>query len=277
MGFLEFRAGHLEEARKWYQQAVELDSQSYLAHYYFAAMAMNEGGNTADDAQIESSLRAAIKLNPSFAPTYERLAAFEGMRHKNLEEARMMALSATQLDPGNVSYRITGANVLLEMQRVTDAVTVLRNALRLAKTPEETATVQTSLNSAEQYGRAQEQVAEQNRRMAEEIKADAQANPTPEAAELPEEETPKGPHRFLSGTLQNVRCHARSMDLALLAKGKTVPLHSGNFYKIAFSVLGYAPTQDLDPCKDLEGKLAKVEYVDSSPKAMFVVAIELHK
>ena len=40
MGFLEFRAGHLDEARKWYEQAVKLDSQSYIAHYYFAAISM---------------------------------------------------------------------------------------------------------------------------------------------------------------------------------------------------------------------------------------------
>jgi len=70
MGFLEFRAGHLEESRKWYEQAVKLDSQSYLAHYYFAAISMNSAGepNSETDAQVEASLRAAIKLNPSFAP-----------------------------------------------------------------------------------------------------------------------------------------------------------------------------------------------------------------
>src|SRR4029077_10009386 len=51
MGFLEFRAGHLDEARKWYEQAVKLDSQSYMAHYYFAAISMNAGASPGDDAQ----------------------------------------------------------------------------------------------------------------------------------------------------------------------------------------------------------------------------------
>ena len=46
MGFLEFRAGHLEEARKWYEQAVKLDSQSYIAHYYYAAISMRRGGRS---------------------------------------------------------------------------------------------------------------------------------------------------------------------------------------------------------------------------------------
>lgn len=56
MGYLAFHAGHLDEARTWYEQAVKLDSQSYLAYYYYAAISMNINP-TADDPQIETSLR----------------------------------------------------------------------------------------------------------------------------------------------------------------------------------------------------------------------------
>jgi hypothetical protein len=42
---------------------------------------MNRGQlNVDDETQVESSLRSAIKLNPSFAPSYDRLAVFYGMR-----------------------------------------------------------------------------------------------------------------------------------------------------------------------------------------------------
>jgi len=276
MGFLEFRAGHLDEARKWYGQAVKLDSQSYIAHYYFAAISMNAGASPGDDAQVEASLRAAIKLNPSFAPAFDRLVAFEGMRHRNLDEAHMMALTAVQLDPGNAGYRVNAANVLMQMDRGTDAVVVLRGALRVAKTPEETAMVQNILTQAEQYVNARD-------RQAEELKANVQAAASAGEgsanAETPEEELPKGPHRFLVGTLQNVHCHASDIELTIAAKGKTMPLHSSNFYKIGFTALGFTPKGDLNPCKDLEGMSAKVEYVESSakPAAAYVVAIELHK
>ena len=273
MGFLEFHAGHMEDARKWYEQAVKLDSQSYIAHYYFAAISMNAGAGGGDDAQVESSLRAAIKLNPSFAPAFDGLAAFEGMRHRNLDEAHMMALRATDLDPGNVGYRLTGANVLMEMERVKDAVAVLRGALRVAKSPEETAMVQNLLMHAEEYTTARERQTEQDPRVAEELQAN------PQASAAPEEELPKGPHRFLVGTLQNVQCHTPGIDLAVSAKGKTMALHSGNYYKIEFSALGFTPKGDLNPCKDIEGMSAKVEYVESSakPAVAYVVAIELHK
>lgn len=282
MGFLEFRAGHMEEARQWYQKAVKLDSQSYAAHYYFAAISMNQGAGSSDDAQVEASLRAAIKLNPSFAPSFERLAAFEGMRRKNLDEAHIMAIRAVELDPGNVSYRMTAASVLMQMEKSKDAAAVLRQAMRVAKSATEEAMVQNFLVHAEESATHQQSEMEQNHRLAENsaaVRGDAGyidgTTSEPEVAE----EVPKGPHRFLSGTLQNVQCHAEKIDLTISSGGKATPLQGGNYYKIEFTALGFTPAEELNPCKDLEGKPAKVGYVDSSAKAspLYVVSIELHK
>ena len=49
MGFLAFQEHQLPEARKWYGEAVKLNSQSYLANYYFAAIAMNAGPLSPED------------------------------------------------------------------------------------------------------------------------------------------------------------------------------------------------------------------------------------
>jgi len=76
---------------------------------------MNGSMNATEQSQVESSLRASIKLNPNFAPSYDRLGAFLAMRSSNLDEARMMELNAVQLDPGNLNYRMTSANILLQM------------------------------------------------------------------------------------------------------------------------------------------------------------------
>jgi TonB family protein len=151
MGYMEFRQGHPDEAQKWYEQAVKLDSQSFLANYYFAAIAMNRGQlNPESKSRVENSLRAAIKLNPSFAPAYDELAMFLGIERRNLEEAHMLNLNAVQLDLGNLRYRLNTANTLLEMERSTDAIAVLKNAMNLAKTPEEVASVQNLLEVAQQ-------------------------------------------------------------------------------------------------------------------------------
>ena len=282
-GLLEFRAGHLEEARKWYEQAVKLDSQSYLAHYYFAAMSMNAGLSSGDDAQVESSLRAAIKLNPSFAPAFDRLAAFDGMRRRNLDEAHMMENTAVQLDPGSVSYRVNAANILMQMERPKDAVAVLRAALRVAKSPAETAMVQNFLTQFEEYTAARDRQEEAGRSLVEDLKSNVQMNSASAeednaGAEPAADEPPKGPRRFLVGTLHNVHCHEPAIDLTIAAKAKTLALHRGNYYKIRFTALGFTPKGDLNPCQDLEGVTAKVEYVEpaATPATAYVIAIERH-
>jgi len=283
MGFLEFRDRHLEEARNWYAKAVSLDSHSYLAHYYFAAISMNEPMDAPQEAKVESSLRASIKLNPNFAPSYERLAVLLATRHGSLDEARMMALSAVQLEPRNLSYRLSTANVLLQMERGKDAVTVIQNAMHLASSPQETAMAENFLLHAEEYAQAQEQ----NRRSSDQMKAEtsavdvtnnlAEANISPDSA-LHGGPLPNGPHHFVTGLLTNVRCNTPAMDLNVIAAGKTLGLHSGNYFKIDYSALGITLEGNLNPCSDLEGRPAKVEYVDSAGKGpAAVVAIEIHK
>jgi len=283
MGYLAFRQRHMDEARNWYAQAVRLDSQSFLAHYYFAAMSMNGTVAPADEAQVESSLRASIKLNPSFGPSYDSLAMFLGMRHRNLDEARMMGLTAVGLEPTNLSYRLNVASVLLLMERGEDAEGVIRDALHFAKTPEETARAQSFLEHAEEYAEAQED----RRQYDQQLKAGmAQVTATgsvPEAegasASPPAEElVPKGPYHFMVGVLKDVHCSAPAMDLNLVSGGKTLGLHTGNYFKLSFSALNVALKGALNPCADLEGRPAKVEYVESASKsAAVVVAIEIHK
>jgi tetratricopeptide (TPR) repeat protein len=278
MGFLEFRERHLDEARKWYAQAVKLDSQSYLAHYYFAAIAMNGPVDATEEAQVESSLRASIKLNPNFAPSYDRLATFLALRHRNLDEARMMALSAVELEPGNLAYRMDTANVLLQMERGKDAVTVIRNAMHLASSPQETAMAEEFLRHAEEYAVAQEQSLHFSEQMKKEattpaIEADVTASPPAH-----DERLPSGPHHFAVGVLKNVHCTTPSMDLNVVSSSKTVDLHANNYFKIEYSSLGVTLRGNLNPCADLEGRAAKVEYVDSASKGpATVVAIEIHK
>lgn len=280
MGFLEFRQGHLEEARKRYAQAVQLDSQSFLAHYYFAAISMSGPLAAAGEARVESSLRSAIKLNPSFAPTYDRLAAFLGMRRRNLDEARLMGVTAVSLDPANVGYRINVANVLLAMGQGQNAVNVLGYAAKLAKSPQELQAVDNLLMSAQQYAAAQ---AEQSGRMNEEAKATPAQGAAAEI-DVPhlihrKEFVPSGPHRFIVGILKAVHCDAPNLDLTVSSGTKTIALHADNYYKIQFTALNFQPSGDLKPCSDLENRPAKVEYVESADQtdAPHLISIELHK
>jgi predicted Zn-dependent protease len=283
-GFLEFRQGHMEEARKWYAKAVQLDSRSYLAHYYFAAIAMTAG--ELEQEQVENSLRAAIKLNPQFAPAFDRLAVLLAMRHKNLDEARMMGLTAISLEPANIGYRINIANIFMTMEKGQRAVEVLRNAAKLAKTPQDSAMVNAALMNAEQYVEAQARFAEQDRRMNEEEKADGAASASAQGGDqlVPHfahrsEFIARGPHRFLVGVLKGVRCNNPALDLSVDSNGKLVVLHVDNYFKISFTSLGFKADKDLNPCSDLENRPAKVEFVESANPSVTaqLISVELHK
>ena len=280
MGFLEFRQGHIDEAKRWYAGAVQLDSQSYLAHYYFAVMSMQSSLGTSEQSQVENSLRQAIKLNPSYAPAYDRLAVLLGSHLRNLDEAHMMGLTAVSLDPGNVGYRINVANVLMAMQRGQSAVEVLRVAEKLAKTPEESQFVENALMHAQEYAARQEQMAQQKQRMAEEVVSEPSSSNGGDIPRLVHRDfVPSGPHHFVTGVLQDVHCDSSNMDLSVKAGAKTTAFHSDNYYRIQFSTLGFQPNGELQPCHDLEGRPAKVEYVESANKGdtARLVSIELHK
>jgi tetratricopeptide (TPR) repeat protein len=285
-GFLEFRQGHLEEAKKWYAQAVQLDSQSYLAHYYFAVMAMSGRRDASDQEQVERSLRAAIKLNPSFAPAFDRLAISLVMRNKSLDEARMMELTAIGLDPANIGYRINMANVWMTMEKGQNAVDVLRFAAKLTKTPQENQMVATALMHAEEYAENQAHFAERARQMDEEKNAGSMVGAAsttsddhiPQLSRRPDF-VPRGPHRFLVGVLRGVHCDNPALDLTVNSSGKPVALHVDNYFTLPFTALGFQPDKDLNPCADLENRPAKVEYVESANPnvAAHLISVELHK
>jgi len=284
MGYLEFRQGNLAEARKWYEQAIKLDSQSFLAYYYFAAITMNGGQlDPANKSQVEGSLRTAIKLNPSFAPAYDELAVFYGMRRENLEEAHTLALNAVQLDPGNLHYRLNTANILLQMERGKDAIAVLRNAMILAKTPDEVASVQNLLEAAQQYQSAREQIQRQQSTPGIQSavpQGQSSVQATMDGAKQPASEDLRGPHHSMKGTIRDVRCSQPAiMELKVESDGKALSLHSNNYFKIQFTAVGFTPAGELHPCTDLEGMKAHVDFFEALGKSAEgqISSIELSK
>ena len=287
MGFLEFQQGHREEARKYYAEAVGLDSQSYLAHYYFAVMSMQDSLDASASAQVENSLRQAIKLNPSFAPSFDRLAVLLGRQQRNLDEAHMLELTAVGLEPGNVGYRVNVALILMQMGQGKDAAEVLRNAAKLAKTPQENEFVTQALIHAEDSSNAQAAAAERQSRPSEEdqLSEDEPASSS-SSADMPSpprlahrDFVASGPHRFVTGVIQDVHCDASNIDLAVKTMAQTVKMHSDNYYRIEFSTLGFQPKGDLNPCTQLSGRLAKLEYQESADKSQTprLLSVELHQ
>ena len=153
MGTLRYREGDIASAKKWYGEAARLDPRSYLAHYYFAATALRSD-STGEDEAVESSLQAAIRLNPEFAAAYDALAMFYASRHRILNEAHALNVRAIELEPGRLSYRLNCAEVLTQERQFAEALSVLEAARWMAKTPYDIDAVQSRVARVEKYQNA---------------------------------------------------------------------------------------------------------------------------
>ena len=308
MGTLKFRQGDIAGAKKNYAEAVKLDLQSYLAHFYYAVMSLNEGDRD-QDAAIEASLRKAIALKPDFAPAYDGLASFLASRHERLDEAHVLNVKAVQLDPASLQFRLNTASVLEQENRYPGALGVLNAARKIAKTPEEMATVDHLLNQVEQYQAAMDdhQSATAQRSSGDGAvttvvsrkQMDGVAVKDPGAGKVvvfkkvngkvagAVEEVPnypagdsKGKRHTVEGVLRGVQCSYPSvLTLNVEQTGSPVKLYNNDFYKINFTVSSPEIDNDIKPCTSIEGAKARVVYAEVSHDKVTgqIVAIELTK
>ena len=299
MGYLKVREGDQQAARKWYGEAVKLDSQSYLAHYYYATMSM-ETPDTAQDPEIESSLRTCIKLNPDFAPAYDALAMHYSTDPAKTSEAHMLNIQAILLEPDNLNYRLNAAAVFMRAQRYDDAIHVLQAAIHVAKTPEQVAAVQGRIDQIEQFQASVAHSHEANSEAAAQtagvtvidtrtmtIKSSdgrqfvIKPNTPSEGPKYPTE-APNGPHHTARGILRNVQCSYPSiltLKVDPADKAPAILLYRNDFRQIEFTVTNFTPKSDINPCTDIQGLKAKVEYAEVSDKSIAgqIISIELSK
>jgi tetratricopeptide (TPR) repeat protein len=299
MGYLKYRERDLQAARKWYGEAVKLNSQSYLAHYYYAAMSMGPTGR-GQDPEIESSLRTCIQLNPDFAPAYDALAMYYRSDPAKVNEAHVLNIRAISLEPDNLNYRLNAALLLVNNQRYDDAIAVLKAASHVARTPEQVATVQTRMGQVEQYRAAAAQSRQQEKVAAMRPTAtsvtDTRTNTItssdgrtfvikPDTAQDTRKyptEAPTGLHHTVRGVLRGVHCGYPSVitfNLERSGTPRTLLLYRNDFKQIEFSATNFTPKGDLNPCTDMEGLKAKVQYAEVSDKSVAgqVISVELSK
>jgi len=300
MGYLELRENHLEEARRWFSEAVRLDARSTYALYYYATMLMesSEGGRPPDE--VEKSLRAAIQIDPTFAPASSALATFYAQRAEKLEEAERLGARAVELDPSILAFRLNLAFVLLRRDRPGDAIRVLESALKIVKTPAETEQVNMRLESARRFQEAlasRRALPPQNpevsppalRRHSEEISppvlrrrsGESQPEKSGSTPAAPGKSPPaRGPRDMLDGTITEVTCSLPThMDLTLASSAGKFHLHSEDYLKVEYSAVGFEPAGELVPCTGLRGRRARVFFYDlkGRPNEGDLISVELRK
>jgi tetratricopeptide (TPR) repeat protein len=310
MGYLKFREHDIPAARKWYSEAVQLDSQSYLAHYYFASMTM-QSGDRDHDAQIESSLLTSIKLNPVFAPSYDSLAMFYGRRNEKLDDAYLLSIHAIELQPDSLYYRLNAASVLTQQHKYPGARGVLNQALKVAKSQVEEEMVESRIHQLEQYQASLDRAHSPSTDIAAQTSATSGSiqpgsissgsiqSPPGKTVVFRKvdgkvvgrnEDTPtyptgdsKGPEHTVKGVLGDIRCSYPNVLALTLDQsdqsGKKITLYTNNYYKVVFTTANYEPQGDIKPCTGIEDMRATIKYAEvTDPNVVGqILSIELSK
>jgi tetratricopeptide (TPR) repeat protein len=300
MGYLMSQQGKMDEATKWFSEAVALNSQSCLANYFYAVSLFKRATEDKAAAQAEASLRTAIKISPEFAPAYTALGWLLATRHDKLEEAYRLVLTAATLEPGDVQTRFAMVQVMESMERYDDAVRVATNAVSMAKTMEEQRQALEILSNARDYRAVQERTKEQEQnsrvRAAAGVPSPSEsANPPREAVSTSDLDSAKPPvlrhhddapvdsgltpspgapssvhpprpellpgRKVVEGTIKDVNCAAGlTLEITLSSGGGLMHFFSDNYLKISYSALNFAPAGILNPCADIKGWHARVTY-----------------
>jgi tetratricopeptide (TPR) repeat protein len=235
-----------------------------------------------DDAATEARLTQAIKLNPTSAPAYDALAQFYARQPGKLEKAHQISAQAIQLDPQNLTYRLTTAEILIQQKDFDTALLVLDAASSLAKTPGE----KSQLNSRIQQVQQMQSSAQPTPSATAETysingKSIENAVSLPDAPPLPKG-PPTGLHHTVKGVVHGVRCYyptVLTLNLALdpPPPGKTIVLYTNNYFKLSFSTLGISGA--IDPCKTMDSLKAKIVYGEVPGKTVAgqIISIQLSK
>ena len=121
LALIALRLEDRETARGLLEEASEGGSRSYLVHYYYAEMLMDEVSrqpalNDLEFQSISWALREAIRLAPAFDRAYYLLARAYRQWKSDLDEGLRMIDRALALKPQSDYYQMARADLLLEKQ-----------------------------------------------------------------------------------------------------------------------------------------------------------------
>jgi tetratricopeptide (TPR) repeat protein len=292
MGLLHLHQKDLTGAAPWFAKAAQLDSKSYLTHYYAAMMdvqrgSMGEAAGMKDaSARMEASLQRAIQLNPNFAPAYSLLATVYMFREDKLEEALKAAQQAARLEPGEIHLHINVANILMRMKRVDEAILLGQTVLAASKDAQQRGAATRFLQNAVEYKeslaryeamrRAEEERAARRAEELRKLEAEAEA-----ARDAPPPENyldPTGQQGVARGTITMVSCAQPAvLNVTLQLRQNALKFRAANRAQVAYYSEKARAVRKFDPCTQLRNVTAEVTYRPVSGRAYTgeILAIEM--
>ena len=154
-GLFHLHLGRQEEADRWFAEAIELGSTSYIPYYLQARAAE-------DTATRIERLRQATAYNPRYAPAYAELARLYA-NDSVFDEAMPLASRAVELNKGEAFYWILLGQIFLHMDQPDAARVVAQRGLDSAPDPEAQKDLTAFVGEVDEYMAAR---AERERRAA---------------------------------------------------------------------------------------------------------------
>ena len=145
LGMAYFHEGKLDQAYASLERAVSLNSQNYLAHYYYAFALSRSGpdggptvaGYTADvAAKIREHLEKAIALRPDYPESYSLLAFVSLVTRKGIDESIASLQKLSVSTPGRQDLTFMLAQLYLAKDDYKGARTLLEQVVKSNATEE---------------------------------------------------------------------------------------------------------------------------------------------
>jgi tetratricopeptide (TPR) repeat protein len=214
-----------------------------------------------------------LELNPQFAPAYSALARLYARTAGKLPEALSLAQVAAGLEPGRFAYQQNVGAILLQLNRVDEALTFAQRALAVASEPGERAQADAFLSNVQRYLEAQAEArrrqgeaeeARASRKVADDAASSSPHSPAREKGAEPGEQRsaskPAGRAALATGKITGVSCKAFELTLTLKMQGYSLDLHARNYMNIEFYSTNWQAPDNFNPCKHLDGLPAQIKY-----------------
>ncbi len=251
LGYLHYRARRWHDAFDAFENAVGLQTTSYLSHYLYAILALSEKHNTDPSwKRIEPSLREAIRLRPNFPHSYSSLARHFLGRGENLEEAFELALEASRLEPRNLRHLEVLGHSLLSLGRHNQVGEVVQRIRRMAETQED-------LRISESLAR---QIEEKEARTAPDTASTWRYDYSLQQGSGEYGTIPNNLIHELKGKFSSVSCQAAYLEMTVETAGRVIKVISGDYAAVEY-ILPQGKDR-FDPCRHLEGASGTVRLFD---------------
>lgn len=172
LGLVKMRQENFPAAKNHLEKAVRGGGQNYLPHFLLAYVLSREemsgfgfvGGYSREAADlIRHHLLEAISLNPAFAESYNLFAYVAVVRNEQIDQALKFIATALELAPGNQTYQLRRAELLMRRQDFSLARHLARQVFDAAATDDMRVYAQNVVNLINTFEAQLEAIKDQKR------------------------------------------------------------------------------------------------------------------